>query len=130
MGRTLGLVKFKDGDIYMTCYNGTCDFMLPFFISKKDLELNYNDSIFNFYDDCFKNKTDVEWDVEDLNGEEVEVYSDYGNGSYWTAKANKERKILIEKTSSDEIEYEEMYSGVPEWAKIYLGRTNDGWNKW
>lgn len=117
MSKALGLVKFSDGEIFETCYNGTVDIMWRFFISKEKLDKNFYGDIFYFYENS-RNNT---YKGPSLYDEIVEIYSDYGKGFYWKGLANKKYKCITSGIDPyNELEYDEIKDGQPNWVKKYL----------
>lgn len=129
MSRSFALVKFKStGNIYYGCYNGTVDVLLPFLCTPQEC---YDEKI-----DCYcaitycmelSRKSDV-WrfpdDVTDLD--DVEIYSDYGGGFYWSGKGSESIK-MVDYASQDpwETPCEDIVDGMPEWAEEFLEELED-----
>lgn len=124
MSRSFALVKFKKtGNIYYGCYNGTPDILLPFLCTPKEC---YNEEF-----DCYcaisycmelSCKTDS-WrfpdDVADLD--DVEIYSDYGGGFYWSGKGSESIKMVdYDSRNPWETSYDDIVDGMPEWAEKFL----------
>lgn len=116
MSHASGACKFKDGTIMFCEYDGTSDFMLSK-LYKTNQERRDNWRKICETPNC-KHKI-----------EGVELYSDYGRGFYWKAKACRKCNTIVERYqpyhsvecdywSEDKNEDEwAAISGIPEWTK-------------
>lgn len=112
MSEVLGLVKFKDGTIKYFVYNGVVNIAGP-----------------KLFDTCEKmyKKNNEYIDIEvkhSIDDEEVEIYSDYANGFYWTGRANKEKMIITSCCLIDDIDAI-IHQGQPDWAAQFLADINN-----
>lgn len=121
MSASWGLVKFKkSGNIYMCCYEGTSDTLIPFICTPKECyekDVDCYCSI-SYCRDLARGRS---WafpeDVDDLD--EVEIYSDYGGGFYWSGTGSESNKMI--KTGIDTFEEDiEETDGQPEWVTKFL----------
>ena len=117
MSRANGLIKFKDGSIKWTIYNGTVDQMHP-------LYYNTNEEAWKGY------KHDDYPEVCKHEKETVEIYSDYGGGFYWEGKCCTTCKSIgydytdpygDEITGENRLDYTD---GMPEWVKEFFNKIN------
>lgn len=123
MSSSFALIKFKrTGNIYYGCYNGTSDILIPFIFTPEE---------------CYDEKTNCycaisygkelgktrEWkfpdNVPDLD--EVEIYSDYGYGFYWTGTGSESLRMVKGPldTCFEEVWVDEK-DGQPEWVIEFL----------
>ncbi len=124
MSRAIALIKFSDGTILRGCYNGTSDFLSQWLITDKELEENYNGNCFSWDDEKWRNYKNEFIDSNlftDL--EDVEVFSDYGNGFSWKDKASKSKMVMSFETN---IEYVALSNDIPCWVLDYF--KNKGWD--
>ena len=123
MSASWGLVKFKKtGNIYMCCYEGTSDILNPFFCTPAECY----DEKFDCYCSimhCRELSKGRSWafpdDVTDLD--EVEIYSDYGGGFYWSGTGSESLKMIKDGINTLEEDIEETY-GKPEWVAEFEKR--------
>lgn len=102
MSHANGAVRFDDGEIKYFEYSGTCDVCVP--------------TLYNTYKKMQKNWRKWKWlRCSCGKDEHVEVFTDYGRGFYWDAKACRFCKCLTEYI--DLSEFYDTRDGVPEWAK-------------
>ena len=114
MSAASGLVRFKKtGNIYMCCYEGTSDVMLPFIFKPEEcLENDYYCAI--SYGRKINNEKD--WvNSNELNDiEDIEIYSDYGGGFYWKGEGSESARII---TKGVNFAYIYDYTdGRPKWV--------------
>lgn len=122
MSASWALIKFKrTGNIYFGCYEGTSDTMNPFICTAEEC---YDEKL-----DCYcsiwtcreiaKHRCDFFLtDIPDLD--EVEVYSDYGGGFYWTAVGSESFKMID--NPLDEfmcVDFDKCTDGKPEWVEEF-----------
>lgn len=126
MSRAVALVKFeKTGNVYWGCYDGTCDFMY-----NQLTPYNEAESYPGF--DSFKSKDIEGLEITDLDN--VEIYSDYGRGFYWSknCKGSETHKCLVKGTwpfrwaEFDDEEYIPIEDGQPDWVKDIFGKLFTG----
>lgn len=125
MSSAFGLVKFKTtGNIYYCCYNGTSDIMNPYICTPEECYDEATDAYWAItYCEAldFKYKT---WkfpnNVTDLD--EIEIYSDYGGGFYWSGTGSESIKMIKNYLNPWEECYEDMKDGKPEWVINFLDR--------
>lgn len=102
MSRAIGLVKFPNGNIYISCYDGISDYMYSPLITKTDLTDNYNGDLFGWNDyviedACSETEAALDAARKDNSEETVEVYSDYGGGFWWSGKASEKHMCITER---------------------------------
>lgn len=123
MSASFALVRFnKTGNIYYGCYEGTSDLMLPFICTPEEC---YDENI-----DCYCAITYCRnikgqyttWlfpnDVADLD--DIEIYSDYGGGFYWSGTGSESIKMIKDYLDPWEQCYENIKDGQPKWAEEFL----------
>ena len=72
-----------------------------------------------------KNNEYIDIEVKhSIDDEEVEIYSDYANGFYWTGRANKEKMIITSCCLIDDIDAI-IHQGQPDWASQFLADINN-----
>lgn len=115
MSREMALIRFKDGTIMHGCYDGTCDVLSPYLITEEELNEKYGGSVFQW--DNEQNKfADILY--EELDGEEVEIYMDYGSGASWKGKANRDKMIITEGLVLDNVDW--FPPVIPRWVVQYF----------
>jgi hypothetical protein len=63
-------------------------------------------------------------DVADLD--DVEIYSDYGGGFYWSGKGSESIKMVdYDSLNPWETSYDDIVDGMPEWADKFLKELRD-----
>lgn len=120
MSATWGAVKFKKtGNVYFGCYEGATDTFRPYICTPEEC---YDEKL-----DCYcsiwhcrelsKNRDRIfPDDVTDLD--EVELYSDIGDGFYWSGTGSESLKMI--KTGLDTLEEGiEETDGKPRWVKKF-----------
>lgn len=120
MSRSYAMIRFKKtGNIYMGCYNGTSDILLPFICTPEEC---YDEKV-----DCYcsisycqdiKDQRET-WYLPDgvTDLDECEIYSDYGGGFYWSGVGSESAKMISEVLDPFEYCYEEMvFNRRPEWV--------------
>lgn len=126
MSRALLLVKFPDDTVLVGCYQGTSDFASAWLETKEEVD-KFECGYLGF-DEYMQDKY-PDWDYESAVGNitdecTVEIFSDYGNGTYWEGKASKEKKCITYGyfPFSDEMYSEGKYpkDGVPPWAEKFM----------
>lgn len=123
MSAAFGLVKFKKtGNIYYGCYEGTSDTMNPYLCTPEEC---YDEKI-----DCYcaitycrklrgqYNHWELSKHVTDLD--DIEIYSDYGGGFYWSGVGSESVKMIQDYLAPYEQCYEDMKDGQPKWVKEFL----------
>lgn len=101
MSHASGAVRFKDGGIWFYEYDGTSDVVLP--------------ALYSTYKEMKANWRKGEWKKCSCGKEEeVEIYSDYGFGTYFTGKAC--RNCGVVSSSFDEMSLESESNGGDDWA--------------
>ena len=128
MSKSFALVKFKKtGNIYYGCYNGTPDIMLPFLCTPEEC---YDEKLDGYcaITYCMKlSDHGKSWrlpeDVTDLD--EIEIYSDYGGGFYWSGTGSESVKMIKDFLNPYDEVYKDMKDGQPEWVKEFLKQLED-----
>lgn len=129
MSRTYAMIKFKrTGNIYMGCYNGTSDILIPFICTPEECyEERYKCYSSITYCQDISDRSDS-WKFPDniTDLDEVEIYSDYGGGFYWPGTGSESIKMI--KTSLDPFEqcYDEMVYGKPDWVVKFWETIENG----
>ncbi len=126
MSSAFALVRFKKtGNIYYTYYDGTSDIIFPHLYTAQEC---YDPKI-----DCYcaisygrtlrYRPGYSSWTFPDnvVDLDEVEIYSDYGGGFYWTETGSESIK-MINPTLDDfgELVLPNEKPGMPEWADKFL----------
>lgn len=114
MSAAYGLVKFKKtGNVYMCCYNGTADIMIPFIFRPEECIDEEGRYLAIYYGK--KLAENNSWEVPDVSDvDDIEIYSDYGYGFYWQGKGSESSKFIISGSSFEECD---NYSyGKPKWV--------------
>lgn len=84
MSHASGKVKFKDDKIMHYEYDGTSDWCIPkLYDTHEEMRNNWRKYEYE--------EIHCEHDLED-----IEIYSDYGNGFYWKGKACRKCNMIIE----------------------------------
>ena len=121
MSAAYGMIKFKStGNIYMCCYEGTSDIMIPFIFKPEEC----------FYDGCYHAITykrelgrKNDWDMSDIEDiDDIEIYSDYGGGFYWQGKGSESAKYIISEINFGEI-VDNYKNGKPKWVTDFWNNT-------
>ena len=127
MSKAFALVKFKKtGNIYYGCYNGTPDILLPFLCTPQEC---YDETL-----DCYcsvayctelsdHNSWEFPDNVTDLDN--IEIYSDYGGGFYWSGTGSESVKMVNEFLNPFDEVYEDIKDGQPEWVEDFLKRLEE-----
>ena len=136
MSSTWALVRFKKtGNVYMGHYNGTSDIMNPFICTPEECYEPETDcySSLTYCRELAKGRS---WkfpdEVTDLD--EVEIYSDYGGGFYWSGTGSESIKMLNGPLDTwADSEDVNVTDGIPAWADEFWlnlrGRVPMHW-KW
>lgn len=119
MSSTFALVKFKTtGNVYFGCYDGTSDILIPHILTPEecyDEELDCYCSII----ECRKLAQYKSWMFPfDELVDDVEIYSDYGGGFYWSGTGSETIRMVREPLNMST--YYETKDGMPEWAREFL----------
>lgn len=96
MSASWGLVRFKKtGNIYMCCYEGTTDILVPFICTPEECWDEKSDC-YHSIAYCRQLSEGRSWafpdDVTDLD--ECDVYSDYGDGFHWSGTGSESLKMI------------------------------------
>lgn len=122
MSRSLALVRFNDGQIFVGCFHGTCSELSPWLISQEDLNIKYNGSYLDWDDE------DGRWNEDPINlnsitdSEEVQIYIDYGGGFCWTECTASKSKLCVTSPLSD-IDHDDL-DYVHKWAYDFFVEHN------
>lgn len=123
MSASWGLVRFKKtGNIYYCCYDGTSDLLHPYICTPEECY----DEKWDCYDaiSYCRNLTRQKgtWcfprNVADLD--EVEIYSDYGNGFYWSGTGSESIKMIDDFVDPWRTSGVHITDGKPEWVLKFL----------
>lgn len=100
MSHTDGRVVFPDGEILFFEYNGTVDQVIP--------------SLYKTEEEMIDNWRSGEWRECTCGtpGEDVQVATSYGGGSFWQGKACRKCMCILSPISPD---FEEEVDGFPDW---------------
>lgn len=128
MSAAIALIRFnKTGNVYYGDYEGTSDILSPFICTPKEC---YDEKL-DCYDPigfCRKMNSTCSWifpsNVTDLD--DVEIYSDYGGGFYWTGAGSESIKMLKEYLNPWEECSKAIRDGKPEWFKGYVNEFEEG----
>lgn len=125
MSATYGLVKFKTtGNIYMCCYEGTSDIMIPFIFKPEECYTKDGYNVISYGRELAKKNN---WDIPKVSDvDEIEIYSDYGGGFYWQGKGSESLKVITSGYDFDE-DVHDYEDGRPEWVSVFwetLRETN------
>ena len=103
MSHASGKVRFNDGTIMHYEYDGTSDWVIP--------------KLYDTHEEMWDNWRKYEYQEIHCEHklEDIEIYSDYGNGFYWKGKACRKCNMVIEGRSLDHIDDFIQY-GKPKWA--------------
>lgn len=115
MSHSIGAVHFKsDGKILFYEYNGTEDVIIPpLWETKAELSENWR---------C--NPTPEAWEgCKCKRSEDVEIYSDYGGGGYWTGTSCRHCMLINEPLMPFGDETLLYTDGVPKWAESAFPAT-------
>lgn len=122
----MALVKFKKtGNIYYGCYEGISDVMIPFICTPYecyDIERDAYLSI--YYCRQLDNQHDT-WEFPDttIDLDNIEIYSDYGNGFYWKGMGSESVKMIKDYLMPWDSDIE-IIEGQPKWVKDFLKKGN------
>ena len=124
MSASFALIKFKKtGNIYYGCYEGTSDVILPYICTPEecyDKKLDCYCAI-TYCRELERHDTDHHWIIfehpDDLD--EVEIYSDYGRGFYWSGTGSEASKMIIRSLAPWD-DGTKITDGIPDWAKEFL----------
>ena len=127
MSASWALIKFKKtGNIYMGCYEGTSDVMRPY-ICTPDECYNEKADCYCSIMHCRELSRGRSWafpnNVDDLD--EVEIYSDYGGGFYWTGTGSESLKMIKDGIDTLAEDIEETF-GKPRWVDEFEKRVSEG----
>lgn len=98
-----GKVKFNDGTVMHYEYDGTSDWVIPKFY-------NTHEEMWDNWRKYEYIENHCEHDIED-----VEIYSDYGNGFYWKGKACRKCNMIIGELSPFNYDHIIIVHGQPDW---------------
>ena len=124
MSASFALIKFKTtGNIYYGCYEGTSDILIPFIFTPEEC--------YNKETDCYcaisygrelNKRHNYSWEfpdnVNDLD--DVEIYSDYGGGFYWSGTGSESAKMVKHYLDPFYEMDDDVTDGEPEWVKEFL----------
>lgn len=123
MSAAFGLVKFKTtGNIYYCCYEGTSDTLNTYICTPEEC---YDEKLDCYCAISYCRELCARKGWKTLDGvtdwDDVEIYSDYGGGSYWDDTGSESAKMLKPTLDQwgDLVRLNEK-SGIPEWAKEFL----------
>lgn len=124
MSAAYGLVRFtKTGNVYMCCYEGTTDIMLPYFFKPEEcVDENGCYSAISYGRRLNDSKN---WDIPDESKiedlDDVEIFSDYGDGFYWMGKGSETLGCIVNGINFYNVY--EWQDGEPNWVqKFWLER--------
>ena len=126
MSASWGLVRFnKTGNIYMGCYEGTSDIFIPRICTPEEC-YDENFDCYCSISHCRELSRDEAArifpdNVEDLD--DVEIYSDYGGGSYWSGTGSESLKMLKTGVNPYEEGLDES-DGMPDWVVKFCEEIN------
>lgn len=128
MSATWGLVRFnKTGNIYMGCYEGTSDMFRPRICTPEecyDEKIDCYCSIIHCRELSKDGSARIFPDnVEDLD--EVEIYADYGDGSYWSGTGSESLKMLKTGINPYDEGLDET-DGMPDWVIEFCKKIGAG----
>ncbi len=89
MSKVYALVRFKDGSVFRTVYDGAEDQLSPWIISDKDLKRKFKGDISKFdsfkkWESCRDTNKNRVYDAED-----VQIYVNYGHGFVMKGEASQ-----------------------------------------
>lgn len=127
MSAASGLVRFKrTGNIYMCCYEGTSDVMLPFIFRPEEC---FEDGYYHAISYGRKINNESDWikpdDVNDID--DIEIYSDYGSGFYWEGEGSETAKVITKGTNFGYIY--DYTNGKPKWVTDFWKSIEEKENK-
>lgn len=131
MSATYALIRFKKtGNIYMGCYEGTSDIMVPYICTPEECWDEKWDCYcaISYCRELARGKSyTFPKDAPDVD--ECEVYADYGGGFYWDGIGSESLKMIKSPEFEwGELDYEETTDGTPDWVREYwkeLGAKDD-----
>ena len=114
MSAATGMVKFKrTGNIYMCCYEGTSDIMIPYIFKPEEC---FYDGYYHAISYGRKLGDENNWEMPNIEDiDDIEIYSDYGNGFYWQGKGSESAKYIISEINFGEFVYD-YKDGTPKWV--------------
>lgn len=122
MSRAIALVKFNDGTIVRGCYDGTRDAISQWLITDEDLKEKYNGCCFSWDSEKWDNYDNEYIDTNIINdAEDVEIFTNYGEGLYWNGKASRSKMVITTSTNLDDVDYIKY---TPGWVKEYFKNKN------
>ena len=119
MSRATALIRFPDGTVKAAMYCGTSDVLWPRLFD--DVEEAW---------DAYRDASSDDWyatfhpPAPLVDGEPVEIYSDYGGGHWWRGTATREYAIGPLDTW-DDVPDGELHDGRPQWVIDFFGE--DPW---
>lgn len=127
MSASFALVKFKStGNIYYGCYEGTSDILTPFICTPEEC-YNEKTDCYCAISYCRELRKARVWkfpaNIDDLD--DVEIYSDYGGGFYWSGTGSESLKMLKGELDPFENCYDDMHDGQPDWVVEFLKRLEE-----
>ena len=117
MSAAYGMVKFKStGNIYMCCYEGTSDFMIPWLFKPEDcLYLGCYNAI-SYGRQLADEHESISLDISTIDDiDDIEIYSDYGSGFYWDGKGSESAKCITSEIDFGNCVYD-YTDGKPKWV--------------
>ena len=130
MSASWALIRFNEtGNVYMGCYEGTTDVMIPYICTPEecyDEGLDCYCSIIHCRDLAKDRSYDFPSGVEDLD--KCEVYSDYGGGFYWSAVGSETLKMIknpIEPGCVTALDFDAITDGKPDWVEEFERSINE-----
>jgi len=121
MSKAFGLCRFKStGNIYWCVYNGTSDVMNPWLCTSEDI--TDDEGHINVFS-ILKEKRPWEPVERLIDIDDVDLYSDYGGGFYWSGTGSElNRRILSNLMPFDEC-YDDVKDGSPDWVSVFLQQS-------
>ena len=109
MSHANGKARFPDGVILHFEYNGTSDVCIP--------------NLWDTYEEMHANWRGDQWATCTCGqpSEPVELYNDYGDGTYWPGEACRKCMAITKGLRTDEFSDDDLEllvkDGTPEWIK-------------
>lgn len=127
MSASLAMIKFKKtGNIYFGCYEGTSDLLLPYICTPEECYNEKHDCYcaLTYCRELFNRNLHNSWIISDDTSDvdEVEIYSDYGGGFYWSSIGSESLKKI---NGGDPWEYGDVTDGVPDWVKEFWEKNDE-----